>query len=613
MTPVKRRLVLLPTVLIMVCLLQSVPPLFSRAPGAQKTGLAYYKDLPVKQLEEKLETAEGNEKTLLFIALAWNLKTADTDRSLAYSREALGRAEKAADPALIFQVYNGMGACYYVNNRFRDAVRYYLEALKLEHHIEDRNGVANLLTNLGMVYWKLGRPGKAEEYHRRGLEIREKTGSPKHLMGYSLLNLGLALGAQGKTETALEHYREALKLFTEAGHKRGMAAALNNAAGIYQGRMKDYSKALEYYTRAIPLYKEAGDRRTLANVYRNIGVVNIDLRRFQEAGKYLEMAMDTAVKTKDQFRVFGIYAAYRNLYTDAGDFKRALEYSKKNDKLGDTFFNETSNSRITRLAAEYDAQKKESEIQLLEKTKTNQRKLLTLLGLLVLLSLAVAAVLYSRFRARKKAGRLLESEESKYRSLFEHAGDAIFLADETGYIDCNRKAAELFGVTPAEIAGRTSADFSPPTQPGGGDSGEAAKEWREQVLVGHPRRFPWRFLNKDRTPVDTMVTLAALAVDDRDLIQAIVRDITESKRLEEERIKAAELETTARLAGGIAHDFNNLLGVILGNIQLAKMEITEKHPISPNLSRIENAVRSTSLRVEGFRAVAEKEFKSEKR
>jgi len=44
-------------------------------------------------------------------------------------------------------------------------------------------------------------------------------------------------------------------------------------------------------------------------------------------------------------------------------------------------------------------------------------------------------------------------------------------------------------------------------------------------------------------------------------------DITDRKRLEEERLIRSKLESTGVLAGGIAHDFNNLLMVILGSLE----------------------------------------------
>ncbi|MGZ4965846.1 MAG: ATP-binding response regulator [Chthoniobacterales bacterium] len=50
------------------------------------------------------------------------------------------------------------------------------------------------------------------------------------------------------------------------------------------------------------------------------------------------------------------------------------------------------------------------------------------------------------------------------------------------------------------------------------------------------------------------------------------RDITERKRIDEERLTKSKLESLGTMAGGIAHDLNNILTVISGNIGLAQIE-----------------------------------------
>ncbi len=67
------------------------------------------------------------------------------------------------------------------------------------------------------------------------------------------------------------------------------------------------------------------------------------------------------------------------------------------------------------------------------------------------------------------------------------------------------------------------------------------------------------------------------------------RDITERKRLEAEVMKIRNLESLAILAGGIAHDFNNLFQVLIGNIQLAKMNTKESSEAFPFLETAEQA------------------------
>ena len=74
------------------------------------------------------------------------------------------------------------------------------------------------------------------------------------------------------------------------------------------------------------------------------------------------------------------------------------------------------------------------------------------------------------------------------------------------------------------------------------------------------------------------------------------QDITERKHAEVERLElqqqlfqARKLESIGILAGGIAHDFNNLLTVILGNIELCRIEIPNDSKCSKNLASAEKA------------------------
>lgn len=56
---------------------------------------------------------------------------------------------------------------------------------------------------------------------------------------------------------------------------------------------------------------------------------------------------------------------------------------------------------------------------------------------------------------------------------------------------------------------------------------------------------------------------------------ALVTDISERKQLEASLMRADKLEALGYLAGGIAHDFNNLMTGILGNLELAEMELAD--------------------------------------
>lgn len=55
-------------------------------------------------------------------------------------------------------------------------------------------------------------------------------------------------------------------------------------------------------------------------------------------------------------------------------------------------------------------------------------------------------------------------------------------------------------------------------------------------------------------------------------VSVFLRDVTDRKRAEHERLTTSKLESLGTLAGGIAHDLNNILTVIAGNIGLAQIE-----------------------------------------
>ncbi len=70
----------------------------------------------------------------------------------------------------------------------------------------------------------------------------------------------------------------------------------------------------------------------------------------------------------------------------------------------------------------------------------------------------------------------------------------------------------------------------------------------------------------------------------------VLRDVTESSRLEAELERASKLESVGILAGGIAHDFNNILAVVMGNITLAQLDpATEGASVARWLGEAERA------------------------
>ncbi len=184
----------------------------------------------------------------------------------------------------------------------------------------------------------------------------------------------------------------------------------------------------------------------------------------------------------------------------------------------------------------------------------------------------------------------LREGEERYRTLFDSAGDAILLMREDRFIDCNASALKVYGCTGREqLVNHSPQEFSPERQPDNEASTAAALSRITAALSGTPQQFEWLHRRVDGTTFVAEVSLNRVDLRGARHLQAIVRDVTERRRLEERLQQAQRLEAIGHLAGGVAHDFNNLLTPIVGHVELLLEELSASDPARDDLEQILSA------------------------
>ena len=141
----------------------------------------------------------------------------------------------------------------------------------------------------------------------------------------------------------------------------------------------------------------------------------------------------------------------------------------------------------------------------------------------------------------EEPGPSVESE-SRYRTLVEHAAEAIVVYDaDTGrFVDLNQNAVRLYGLEREALLKVGPIDVSPSKQPDGPPSPEAALEPMQQALDGLAPVFEWLHRDAQDNEIHCEVRLVRLPAKGRNLIRGSVTDITERKRIEETWRNVAE-------------------------------------------------------------------------
>ncbi len=150
-------------------------------------------------------------------------------------------------------------------------------------------------------------------------------------------------------------------------------------------------------------------------------------------------------------------------------------------------------------------------------------------------------VMASDITERKQAEEALQESEEKFRNLFEHAKDAVILADAaTGLlVDINPAGCAMLGLPKEKIIGMHQTALHPP---------EMAEKY-QQIFREHVERKivlsdETILLRADGTPIQVDMSASVITLGNKTIMQGVFRDITERKQAEEELRESEEFTST---------------------------------------------------------------------
>lgn len=187
---------------------------------------------------------------------------------------------------------------------------------------------------------------------------------------------------------------------------------------------------------------------------------------------------------------------------------------------------------------------------------------------------------------QRRVQKALAEKEAGFRLLFEDNPLPMWVFDARTFqfMEVNHAAMDHYGFSRDEFLARRVTDIRLAE-----DSGLFLEEMRHQRTgVRHPGVSRHRLKNGSVIEVD--VDYLRIEFQGVTAIIAVLRDVSEKRRLEDQLRQSQKLEAVGRLAGGVAHDFNNLLTVITGyGDMILRGQASNDRPIEEILNAAERA------------------------
>lgn len=165
--------------------------------------------------------------------------------------------------------------------------------------------------------------------------------------------------------------------------------------------------------------------------------------------------------------------------------------------------------------------------------------------------------------------------------MVESTYDAIVILQDGGIKYANPSAIAITGYSRQKLSRLPFTELIHP------DDRELVYDRHRKRLSGEtvPNHYSFRIIDKNGIIKWVENYGVLIEWDGRPAVLNVLRDITQTRKLEEQLIQVQRLQMAGTLAGGIAHDFNNMLHAISGHTQLL---LLDRHPDDPETERLKD-------------------------
>lgn len=376
------------------------------------------------QQADSIAKKTGDKKLLVYVLRrkAINVRqSSENKNALKYLLDAEQIAQSIGDKKLLSACQRSISSFY--QNSLSDypkAMDYAFKAIATAEDANCLHCLTGVWTNLASLYNVIGDQEKSLVYYQKAMETSKQLGN-KTLANTLLNNIG-------ERYRLMENYPEAIKAYKGAieDEQEPYAIELNesNLADVY-ARMDSLPMAFKYGFSSLVTATKINDVEGVAWIDGILSRAYLKKKMPDSAIYYARHGYNAATQTGTLEFIRDNTEALANAYAFKKDFANAYTYYKLFINYRDSMLNATVTNKSNVLQYNYDLEKKQAQIAVLNQQKKAQKNFLTSALVVLALIIITAAILLRSNRQKIRANKLLKKQKQEIENQRDQTNKAL--------------------------------------------------------------------------------------------------------------------------------------------------------------------------------------------
>ncbi|NJW52495.1 adenylate/guanylate cyclase domain-containing protein [Salinimicrobium oceani] len=353
--------------------------------------------------------AQRQEDPVLLYEIARSEKLSDS--VLKYNEKAISILEAADSVDLLQSAYLTAGVHWRLKGEFDKSLDFLFKSAEVAEKMQDYILLGIVNVEIGNTYSESGNFLHSATYLDRGLEFIKNSGDTL-LFGKALFNVGDDLLLKGQLDSALVYTEEALDIFKQYDKALFHAYSLGNLGKIY-AQQGESGRGERFLNEAIEILEKVEDYNAITDFLFSMAMISSERGEYDNAIAYAERSLQAAQKNKLKPDLDEVNLLLSKLYEEVGNIPEAYTHYKQHVTYKDSVENIAAVEEMANLRTNFELSRKQTEIDLLNEQKANQRNIVIATAIALFLIMLLALGLYRRNKYIGRTKKIIEREKNR--------------------------------------------------------------------------------------------------------------------------------------------------------------------------------------------------------